>query len=358
MKFFNDVRRALGGLAFLFLAPLAVAIEVDEVATIADSTQGFLGLGKISLSVRDLDSALAFYREATGFPVLTIDESSDDTSEKSVFGAGSYRSVTLAAPNLHFELIEFAENKDAPAAKMPPQGPGMTHTCFQSSIRNPGFDRFDAAGAETISYGGKPVDLGGYGVTYAYAYDPEGNMIELEQLDAKMLKRSGYMNTEGIEEHPLWMSQVALATPDIERLMSFYENLLGFKPYRVAELMDNPKADAIAGIDGLDILGGWFRLNKSPEVLEIWQYRNPATAQPSGRRTPRSLGYSYVLDVRDVQRQYERFTKLGIKVFSKPLAVAGGLQFYAADIDGNVFAVRQRLDASSASASNEAVAES
>ena len=27
------------------------------------------------------------------------------------------------------------------------------------------------------------IDLGGYGVTYAYGYDPEGNMFEMEQLD-------------------------------------------------------------------------------------------------------------------------------------------------------------------------------
>lgn len=171
-------------------------------------------------------------------------------------------------------------------------------------------------------------------------------MIELEQLDAKMLARSGYANTDGIGRHPLWMSQVALATHDIERLMQFYADVLGFKPYRVAELKDNAKADAIAGINGLDLLGGWFRLNSSPKVLEIWQYRSPETLPMQAARTPRSLGYSFVLDVEDAALQHERLKTLGVELLSDPVRLETAWQFYARDIDGNVFAVRQHLDPS------------
>ena len=336
--------------AMSFSAPTVMAakpdVAVDEGANISQSTAGFRGLSQISLSVRDLDSALAFYEEATGFAVIDRQDVSGSAVSDELYGRSdiAFRSATLRAPNLLFELIEFPENRDVPVEQMPPQGPGMTHTCFQSPIENPGFDRFDAAGAETISYGGKPVDLGGYGVTYAYAYDPEGNMIELEQLDAKMLARSGYVNTETIGDHPLWMSQVALATHDIERLMGFYKDLLGFMPYRVAELKDNAKADAIAGIDNLHILGGWFRLNDSPKVLEIWEYKNPMTLEPSEARTPRSLGYSYVLEVDDAAEQHERMTTMGVETFSEPVAHGDGMRFYARDIDGNVFAIHQPND--------------
>ena len=172
--------------AMSFSAPTVMAakpdVAVDEAANISQSTTGFRGLSQITLSVRNLDSALAFYQEATGFAVIDRQDVSDSAASDQLYGQSgiAYRSATLRAPNLLFELIEFPENRDVPIEQMPPQGPGMTHTCFQSPIENPGFERFDAAGAETISYGGKPVDLGGYGVTYAYAYDPEGNMIELQ----------------------------------------------------------------------------------------------------------------------------------------------------------------------------------
>ena len=42
-----------------------------------------------------------------------------------------------------------------------------------------------------LSRGEGPVDLLGQGVTYAYAYDPEGNMLELEQLDFDRLGETG-----------------------------------------------------------------------------------------------------------------------------------------------------------------------
>ena len=42
------------------------------------------------------------------------------------------------------------------------------------------------------------------------------------------------------------MSQVAIVTHDIERLMSFYERVLGFKPYRKGNYANTPKLDKIA----------------------------------------------------------------------------------------------------------------
>ena len=64
----------------------------------------------------------------------------------------------------------------------------MTHTCFQSPNYDSGWDKFVAMGIDPLSRGDQPIDLGGYGITYGYAYDPDGNMIELEQLDGRIVR--------------------------------------------------------------------------------------------------------------------------------------------------------------------------
>ena len=104
----------------------------------------------------------------------------------------------------------------------------MTHTCFQSASSDSGFEKFRAAGAHVLSRGGEPIDLGGYGVTYAYAYDDEGNMFEMEQLDPQPLSAVPNKQRWIDQGYSMWMTQVALVTHDLERLTRWYRDVLGF----------------------------------------------------------------------------------------------------------------------------------
>ena len=154
------------------------------------------------------------------------------------------------------ELTEYSNNADKTIADMPVQGPGMTHTCYQSSIAKPGYDKFVDAGTRLLTRGDKPVDIGGYGVTYAYGYDPEGNMFELEQLDSKILAHSGYDSSWSDLGHEMWMSQVALVSHDLKKLMDFYQQVLAIKPYRKGSYANNAKLDQIANITDLSLSAG------------------------------------------------------------------------------------------------------
>lgn len=340
---------ALAAVAATVIAP-ASAIETVDGATISDSTATFLGVNHIGISVHDLDAMLAFYRSATGFEVIRREKVQSSATADQLFGhpGVSYEVAVLRAPNMLLELREFSHNSAANAGKMPPQGPGMTHTCYQSRAARPGWDRFMAAGASSLSRGGEPVDLGGYGVTYGYAYDPEGNMMELEQLDGALLQASGYDASWKAIDEDLWMSQVALVTHDLERLMGWYQQLLGFAPYRVSELKDNPRADRIADVDNLDVLGGWFRISEGSKVLEMWQYRNPSTQEAAGSRAVTDLGYSYSFEVADIDAEYRRLRALGVEFIGTPVDFRDFRQVYARDIDGNIFALREALDTASA----------
>ena len=69
------------------------------------------------------------------------------------------------------------------ASAMPVSGPGVTHVCYQIPNSKPIYDKIKTLGAVIVSRGSKPVDVGGYGIQYAYAKDADGLMFEMEHFD-------------------------------------------------------------------------------------------------------------------------------------------------------------------------------
>jgi len=324
----------------------AISFEVRKDANIKDASGGIIGLNHIALSVKDLDRALDFYQKGSGFELLSREVVSGNAAADALFAHSGieYEVAVLKAPNMLFELTEFKHNADVPLTQMPAQGPGMTHTCFQSPKHDSGYDKFIQAGAKRLSRGTTPVDLGGYGVTYAYVYDPEGNMLELEQLDGQVLARAGYDKAWQDIGESMWMSQVGLATHDLDRLMNYYQQVLGFEPYRKAELKDNEKLNDITNIDDLELKVGWFRLNQTSKVLEIWEYENPPTPKFEGERALTALGYSFSLEVDDIQAEFQRLKAQGVALVGTPVQLGNFWQVYARDPDGNIFSLRQVID--------------
>tara|TARA_B110000503_G_scaffold106623_1_gene159255 strand:- start:1127 stop:1678 length:552 start_codon:yes stop_codon:yes gene_type:complete len=172
-------------------------------------------------------------------------------------------------------------------------------------------------------------------------------MFEMEQLDGKILARAGYDNAWQDWNSSMWMTQVAFATPDIEKLMNFYQDVLGIKPYRKAEIVKNPKIDRITGLTDSDVLAGWFKMNKQSKMMEFWQFKTPKTLVFTGKRKASDLGYSYSLEVADIQKEYQRLMSLGVDLISAPQQVGGFWQMYARDVDGNIFSLRQVIQANS-----------
>ncbi|MDP5030392.1 VOC family protein [Paraglaciecola sp.] len=346
MHFFKNL---IAVSAILIAMSDAAAIEVDKDASINDTSTTIMGINHIGLSVKNLDQALAFYQRATGFELIKREKVFANKNADVLWGGEDlqYEVATLKAPNMLFEITEFALNKNVRLTDMPVQGPGMTHTCFQSPEVSPGYTKFVKAGTRMITKGNIPVDIGGYGVTYAYGYDPEGNIFELEQLDGAVLTRAGYDKVWQAQGYNMWMSQVSFATADIDNLMGFYEKVLGFKPYRTNHVTNNPKVDSIANISNGDMLAGWFKLNDKSKVMEFWQFKTPKTEHFIGTRKATDLGYSYSLEVGNIQQEYERLVSLGVDFISNPQRVGEFFQAYARDVDGNIFSLRQAVDAKS-----------
>ena len=78
--------------------------------------------------------------------------------------------------------------------------------------------------------------------------------------------------------------------------------------------------------------------------MEIFQFIDPPTPQSTIEREPTSLGYSFSLEVSDIEAEYQRLQALGVEFFSPPVKLGRFIQAYARDIDDNIFSLRQPVD--------------
>ncbi|MEP3210186.1 MAG: VOC family protein [Maribacter sp.] len=323
--------------------------QTDPKATLKDSPTTIIGFNHIGISVFDLDKMVAFYEKATDFEIVKREKVQQHAAVDILFGRSdvAYERVTFKAPNMLLELTEYVGQQNTKLTKMLPQGPGMTHTCYQSPSWKSGYDKFKNAKINLLSRGDEAVDLGGYGVTYAYGHDPEGNMLELEQMEAHFMKQAG-MDSLWLQQNDMWMTQVAIMSPDIQKISDFYRGVLGFSPNRKAKLEGMERLDDIAGQDGVVLHATWYKMDGFGKMLELMQYEHPKTSDKRSKKDPTALGYTFSLEVSDIQQEYERMKNMGVAFLSEPQLIGEFYEVFAHDVDGNVFSLRQVVSKASA----------
>lgn len=298
-----------------------------------------LGVQQVTMTVRDIDATIAFYQQALPIRVVRRFRMPGSRFPAQLLSqpARVVEVAILALPTGHIQLLDFAPGADSPPNPQPVIGPGYTHICFQSPAHDPAIHRFKAAGLDMISRFGKPdgVDIGGYGVRYAYGRDPNGIMIENETLDKPKRSETG------------WMTHVANVVHDRDAMLAFYAALTGRKPHRTIETANNPRLDDVAAIDGLAIRGGWIAVGNME--LEVWEYVRPRTPAPSGRRKLDSIGYAYVaLEVAALGRETARLRRSGVTLVAGPRDIGGWRSQFAYDPEGNIVALVARGSAPAA----------
>lgn len=332
---------ALGGAAYIYNYAMS---RLAPRPSMLDSPTTFVGFNHIGISVHDLDEMLAFYQEATAYELVDRYRVAHSAAADALYGQDSisYETAILRGPNMLLELTAYDNNPDTSITMMPPQGPGMTHTCYQSPLDVPAYGRFRSAGARILSRGDAPVEVGSSRVSYAYGYDPEGNMMELEHMPDLLIRMA--IGTKWAQEHPMWMTQVALISPDLKRLTAYYQQVLEIEPYRVNSYPASPYMDAIVDIDSVTWEGAWFGMDRQGKKLELMQYTHPATPVRSTPRRLTDLGYSYSYEVEDIQQEYQRLLDKGVAFVSAPQQMKYFWTVYAQDPDGNVYALRQIIN--------------
>lgn len=295
------------------------------------------GINHIGLCVSDLKASIAFYTEAASIEVDHSKRLGNSAAEKaSGFNNDPVDRATLKGPNGYLELSQYDASLAGPAEEIPVQGPGVTHVCYQSPTTQDIYSRFKALGATPVSRGTEPVDLGGYGVYYAYERDSDGIMFETEHLDKPHF------------EGPIWISHVALVSHDLDRLTDFYENLFGCKPNRRTNKAAGPRFDEVIDYDGVHIRAAWFDLSNM--ILELWQFVNPVTPEPGAPLPFEKIGYNkFAFEVSDIHSDYRRLVDAGVQFLSEPVETEESTEVFGRDPDGNLFSLIQPARGSSIS---------
>lgn len=263
----------------------------------------------VGLSVADLGLISSFYKRAFGFEVRPGSEQAADSSWRAGSFAGS-DTVALTAPNLLLALSK--TDIAARPALRPVYARGITHVCVQAPQMAALANSVSEAGG---SFHASPTDLGGE-ILYAYPRDPEGNVIELESIP------------QASREAKPWVGHVSFTTGDIERLVMFYEALVGGAARRSPKLGPNPKIDRLTGLREVSVTGAWLTLANMQ--LEFWQYHHPATVADGA-----AAGYSRVaFEIDGAAQVAEIGARVGATFTEAPL-VNGARSFFGRDPDGN-----------------------
>lgn len=321
------------------LAALSVVAPVhaqSDWAPLTHKDSPHLGMRHAAMSVSDIDATVAFYSKAVPYKVVKRYRVKGSAFPKSLL-RGRHNEVDIAVvqmPTGFIQLMDFEPGKAAAPNQRPVIGPGYTHICFQSSSKDPAILRFMEAGLSIISRFGKRdgVDIGGYGVRYAYGRDPDGIMIENESLDSP--KRND----------PAWITHIANTVHDHTTMVAFYEKLLGRKARRSIVQEKRPTLDDVVNINDIAIKGAW--VNAGNMEIEVWEYTRPKTPKPSGDRKLDEIGYNaFALEVSDLKAEQARLKKLGIRLAGPVVSMGGWKVQYGYDPEGNLFSVQQNISA-------------
>ncbi len=308
---------------------------------VAAAPDAIRGVHNVSLTVSDIDDTLTFYSAAVPYELVDRKRLPASAIPAGILSKreGEIEIALVRTATIFLRLIDIdPEVKEAPNLR-PATGPGYTHICFQSPADAPKYDRFKEVGLDILSRGNGPVDLGGYGVTYAYGFDPDGVMIEMEQVDRPLIEAAGYMGQQRLM-HEAWITHVANVTAEKAEMVEFYRTILGYGPKREIPPTRRKTFDDIVNIDDIEISASWFDIGNIQ--LELWHYSEPSTALNRQPRMIDDIGYnSFTFEVRDLAGTITRLENEGITFATEPFDLGGWQIAFARDPEGNLLAFQK-----------------
>ena len=143
---------------------------------------------------------------------------------------------------------------------------------------------------------------------------------------------------------------VALSTGQIDRMVDFYCENLGFElVYRSAWESGSVQVDQVVGLAGSAARTAMLRSDSV--YLEMFEYSSPAGRPSDPDRPVNDHGYThFCLQVSDIDAEYERLVAAGMRFNCRPHPVPdppprGAVRsIYGRDPDGNVVELLELLD--------------
>ncbi|MEO0368154.1 MAG: VOC family protein [Pseudomonadota bacterium] len=290
------------------------------------------GVNFVGISVSNLSDSQALYSNSVDLqPVTSVKLDADnllgaitDNTELSA------QAVLLRGANAQVLMMEF--NVPSTIAATPVNGPGIAHMCFQVDATTETYQKFLAGGASVIG-DEDMVQLNPKNpVKYAYVADLNGAIVEIEHVDVAQL------NLPTPPKYKYRTRHAALATPDLDSILPFYESLLDQKkPRRIGRWwqLKGDKIDSVSGLEGSKLEMSWFQIRNLE--LEISQFHSHPTQRPANPRPIEALGYNMiVLEVESLEDASTRVLSAGGKIIGTSDSTVGGPTLFARDPDGNL----------------------
>jgi glyoxylase I family protein len=136
----------------------------------------------------------------------------------------------------------------------------------------------------------------------------------------------------------------SLSTNNLARLGAFYRDLLGFEQITTFDWDETAtEIHQIVGMPGSKASGIFLRAGRS--LIEIFEW-TPAGREANEGRLPNAVGITHMsFDVVDLDHEYERLQRAGVKFNSKPITVRNMIKAcFGYDPDGNIFELQELLD--------------
>lgn len=167
------------------------------------------GVHHVSLATADLDAFLGFYRDLLGLPLNSEGLIEPAPGFEDLYAA--FESVTalpgtrarvaqLGAGNLQIEVFQYLDPLPRPGEARPPCDVGIRHIAFDVTDIEAEYARLKAAGVPSLSV---PQTMGPFGLRSVYLRDPDGNIVELQEvLPGSPVDKSHVTGLRAGEEQP------------------------------------------------------------------------------------------------------------------------------------------------------------
>lgn len=281
-----------------------------------------LGIHHVTLVVRDLATAEAYYCAAAGMQRVTVPEAGALVALDHELGGLGFDHCLLAGHNGYLLLIApyWPDGVPAPVAN-PINRAGIRHFCAQNHDVAPLAAAVATQGGNLIA---PPLDLG-TGNQYAYARDPEGNIMEIEGLPYAPLGE------------PTWLAHVALVMRDMDRAIAFYAALFGTALKNRGRFGPGPQLDRMGGLVDAQLEGAWLPAGNLQ--LELWQFHTPTSPAEPARRFF-DPGYSRLcLESVDLDADAARLVELGGTLLTECVENASLRAILGSDPEGNLIEI-------------------
>lgn len=140
------------------------------------------GVHHVAVSTTDLDRLAAFYRELFGFETVMETSWRDRPVIDEIVGlsGSAARQVMLKAGNAYLEIFEYESPAgDAGPSERTAADRGYTHFCIDVQDIDAEYERLSASG---MQFHCPPPVLSGGRVRATYGRDPDGNIVELQEV--------------------------------------------------------------------------------------------------------------------------------------------------------------------------------